>query len=201
MGLLERIAPEARLLDLGCGNGEFYRALAQRGFTGCYLGLDFSPGLLADASPGTGGAFQVFDLTQTDWSPVLAHAPFDHAAAFAVLHHLPGRVLRLQILRRLRSLLAPGDLFFHSEWQFLNSARLRARIHPWETVGLSAEQVDPGDYLLDWRASGFGLRYVHQFTPEELAALAADAGFSILETFASDGEGGRLSLYQIWQAA
>jgi hypothetical protein len=31
-------------------------------------------------------------------------------------------------------------------------------------VGLSANDVDPGDYLLDWRSGGEGLRYIHHFS-------------------------------------
>lgn len=214
--LLEQVAPEARILDLGCGNGELFRALKQRGFTGFYLGVDFSPGLLADAQADSAGSFQAFDLANPDWSPIYAHAPFDLAAAFAVLHHLPGETLRIQTLLRLRDVLPMGGLFFHSQWQFLNSARLRLRIQPWEKAGISADRVDAGDYLLDWRAesgavsentqnsapyisAGPALRYVHHFTPDELGSLAAAAGFSILETFHSDGEGGRLSVYQVWK--
>ena len=56
-----------------------------------------------------------------------------------------------------------------------------------------------GDYLLDWRRDGNGLRYVHHFNEEELAALASDSGFSVLETFNSDGESGNLGLYQVWR--
>jgi len=86
-----------------------------------------------------------------------------------------------------------------SVWQFLNSKRLRDRLQAWEQVGLTLEQVDAGDYLLDWREGGFGLRYVHYFTPEELASLAHECGYTVQKTFYSDGEGGALGLYQIWE--
>ena len=82
---------------------------------------------------------------------------------------------------------------------FLNSSRLRARIIPWETVGISDQQVEPGDYLLDWRSGGNGLRYVHHFSVKELSLLAEHAGFQIIREFTSDGEENRLGLYQIWK--
>jgi hypothetical protein len=66
-------------------------------------------------------------------------------------------------------------------------------------IGITPEQVDSGDYLLDWRQGGYGLRYVHHFDQAELGELAQRTGFRILETFNSDGNGGRLSLYQVWQ--
>jgi hypothetical protein len=98
-----------------------------------------------------------------------------------------------------RGLLTPKGRFVHSNWQFLNSERLRKRVHPWEEIGLSDSEVDPGDYLLDWRRGGFGLRYVHHFSEKELTALAAETGFGVVETFYADGETGDLGLYQVWE--
>ena len=69
----------------------------------------------------------------------------------------------------------------------------------WERIGLTAAGVDAGDYLLDWRRGGEGLRYVHQFSEEELSTLATESGFEVAVTFYSDGEGGRLGLYQVWK--
>lgn len=198
--ILSRLAGGERILDLGCGNGELARALAQSGFHGEYLGLDFSLPLLRDAGvqPGTFPVrFFAVDLTSPDWSLSTAHCSL--LTAFAVLHHIPSHELRLNLLQQAHRLLAPEGHFVHSNWQFLNSARLRARIQPWETVGLSAADVDEGDYLLDWRAGGSGLRYAHHFSEQELAELAAETGFRVAESFLSDGENGRLALYQVWK--
>jgi SAM-dependent methyltransferase len=210
------LPPDADLLDLGCGNGELWRRLAARGHRGRYLGLDFSQGLLQEArraaSP-TGGpagqaAFLQADLTQPGWKAAVlgqtrswegqAYPGFGRALAFAVLHHIPGSSLRLDLLKEIHSLLAPGGLFIHSAWQFLASERLRGRIQGWETVGIRPEEVEQGDYLLDWRAGGQGTRYVHHFDLDELTGLAEAAGFQVLDSFYSDGEGGNLGLYQVW---
>jgi len=117
-----------------------------------------------------------------------------------VLHHLPGASLRSQVLRQARRLTLPSGELIHSEWTFLNSSRLRGRIQPWEVAGLSAADVDPGDYLLDWRGGGYGLRYVHHFSGPELDELAVHSGYRVRTSFLSDGEGGKLSLYQAWTA-
>jgi 2-polyprenyl-3-methyl-5-hydroxy-6-metoxy-1,4-benzoquinol methylase len=151
--------------------------------------------------------FLLTDLSSPSWPAALPLSQFDIVLAFSVLHHLPGRDLRLAVLRQIHDLLAPEGVFIHSEWQFQNSPRLAARIQPWELINLSAEEVDPDDALLDWRRTSKprpakdapGLRYVHQFSEEELAALAAEAGFRILETFYSDGAEGNLGLYQLWK--
>ena len=228
--ILQHVPLTARILDLGCGNGELWRVLSRRGFMGDYVGLDFTPELLEVARkalpdentfrPSAPRAvFIQADLSDPGWDdlvlnnaqspgerrshnaaeyPSIYTPPFDFILAFSVLHHLPGSALRRGVLEKIHSLLEPEGRFIHSEWQFLNSPRLRARIQPWETIGLTGADVDPGDYLLDWRQGGSGLRYVHHFSQDELNSLALVTGFRSIETFYSDGEGGNLGLYQVW---
>jgi len=205
--IMASINPEADVLDLGCGNGELARTLVMRGFSGSYLGLDFSAELLNVAREGVAGyenfSFIQGNLADSSWQSTLSdqQSKFDVILSFAALHHLPGRETHLNVLRVVWDLLSSEGRFIHSNWQFLNSERLRKRIHPWSETGLTDAEVDPGDYLLDWRRGGFGLRYVHHFSAEELNALAAETGFRIIETFYSDGETGDLGLYQIWEKA
>jgi tRNA (uracil-5-)-methyltransferase TRM9 len=205
--LLERIEPTARLLDLGCGTGTLVRELIRRNFRGIYVGLDQSESLLHQARQTIRGQvdfnyhFLLVDLSGAHWDQDLPISPFDIGLAFAFIHHLPGSSSRKELLLTLRQHLGSSGLLYLSNWQFLNSPRLRARIIPWEEIGLSAQEVEPGDYLLDWRHGGRGLRYVHHFSSEELASLAEEAGYTILESFHSDGENGRLGLYQVWETA
>jgi len=201
------------ILDLGCGNGELAAYLARAGYAGSYLGLDFSPTLLEFARQTVQGSrgdnkvaaidFRLANLAAPSLEPYLPSDPFDCAMAFAALHHMPGRQNRLGLLRQVGAHLKPGGCFIHSEWQFRRSPRWLKRILPWERVGLTDDEVEPGDTLLDWRATGDkgapGLRYVHHFTEEELAEDAQNSGFRILETFYSDGKEGDLGLYQVWE--
>ena len=201
--LVDSLSGDESILDLGCGNGEFARALARRGHHGPYLGLDFSLPLLADASDiptGFPARFMEADLTKL--SVISDQLSVSHQAlitCFATLHHLPSRELRLQFLHTVHTLLAPSGRFLLSTWQFLNSEKLRARLQPWERIGLTAQDIDEGDHLLDWKRGGEGLRYVHQYSEEELSSLASECGFEVVDTFYSDGEGGRLGLYQEWK--
>lgn len=201
--ILKTIDPASRLLDLGCGNGETARALAVQGFHGRYVGLDLNAVFLEEARAriGENSHFDFYcrDLASMNWNDSLPVEAFEAILAFATLHHLPGTTLRRQVIESLRRVLAPGGHFIHSEWQFLNSPRLRGRLQPWEAIGLAEADVEPGDYLLDWREGGAGLRYVHHFTLDELSLLAEQTGFDVVESFLSDGESGRLGLYQIWK--
>ncbi len=201
--LMTRLPREASMLDVGCGNGELARRLSREGYRGPYVGVDFSLPLLEEArrrqTPPLEARFLQGDISTPGWAAPLGEAAFEYGFAFAVLHHLPGFATRLKVVRTLGRLLLPNGFFFHSHWHFLNSPRWRARIQPWELAGISPEAVEEGDYLLDWRHGGHGLRYVHVLSEEELALLAAQSGFRILETFYSDGKEGNLALYQVWQ--
>lgn len=202
--ILERLKGDESILDLGCGNGELAHELAKRGHRGSYLGVDFRVPMLQEAEgqiDGFSARFIEADLTELPVirNQLLVIGNWSMVTAFAVLHHIPSQELRLDILRVVNQLLNRGGLFIHSHWQFLNSEKLKARIQPWEAVSLSAVDVDAGDYLLDWRSGGRGLRYVHHFSEGELDHLAESSGFHIVDTFYSDGEGGKLGLYEVWK--
>ncbi len=205
--VLESIPPKANILDLGCGNGELSQNLVERDHEGQYIGVDFSAELLEVANAGSANSpnvsFVRADLSIPDWiSPfTIQKSQFDIILAFAALHHLPSRELHLKTLRNIHTVLTPAGRFIHSNWQFLNSPRLKTRIQPWEKIGLIVDQVDSGDYLLDWRRGGYGLRYVHHFSEDELNTLAQESNFIITKSFYSDGQEGNLGLYQVWEKA
>ena len=218
---LEGLPPQASVLDLGCGDGGLATELHRRGHPGAYVGLDSSEALLrlARRQPvPPSWRFVLADLTAADWSeqvlalppgegpalvekPVQQAAAFDRIFAFSVLHHIPGNELRTRLLRQVHDLTAPGGHLTLSVWNFLASPRLRRRILPWPEAGLAEGELDPGDYLLDWRQGGRGLRYVHHFTEPELDGLAAAGGFGVVDGYLSDGESGVLGRYQAWEPA
>ncbi|UYN90650.1 MAG: methyltransferase domain-containing protein [Anaerolineales bacterium] len=206
--ILNDLLPSARILDLGCGNGGVAAQLAASGHEGGYVGVDFSEGLLAAARervaayPGYPAEFVQADLSG-EWAAAL-DGKFDVVLAMAVMHHIPGRELQLTFLRQVRALVREGGRFVHSNWQFMRSPKLAARVQSWAAAGLDESQVDAGDHLLDWRSGvreGHALRYVHQFSEEELAGLAAEASFTVSDLFYSDGSTGDLSLYSVWGKA
>ncbi|MCB2209443.1 class I SAM-dependent methyltransferase [bacterium] len=209
--LLPRLLAADHILDVGCGNGTLARALAAADFSGDYLGLDLSGGLLDAArdalgQPETGSyAFQQMDLADPDWTVSLSDTKFnaikyDAITCFAVLHHLPGAEIRQNTVQTFHHLVEPDGFVVVSVWQWQNSPRLVERVLPWNKVNLSPNDLDEGDVLLDWRAAEqVGLRYVHTYSEESLTQLAEGAGFTVGENFFSDGKPGNLALYQVWQ--
>jgi 2-polyprenyl-3-methyl-5-hydroxy-6-metoxy-1,4-benzoquinol methylase len=223
--VLAAVAPGARVLEIGCGDGKVGRALARAG-VGAYVGVDASEAMLdraarfttndegpvggTEATVSTSGlrrvkrsfVFLPADLTAPAWPDVLPAEPFDWVLAFAVFHHLPGYDRRARVLKTLAEHLAPTGRVALSNWQLTRSDRLKQRIVPWSAGGLSDGEVEPGDYLVSWERKGTrGLRYVHLLDEAETQRMASQAGLRIVESFRADGVTGDLSDYAVMEHA
>jgi tRNA (uracil-5-)-methyltransferase TRM9 len=197
---LNGIAEGNAVLDVGCGDGRVARLLDRRARPVEYLGIDASPALIALARTRAAAlscvtaSFAVQDVTHPDWPDQLERSDFNFVLALALLHHIPGHDLRVRLVQQLAGLLNPEGTAILSTWQFLASERLRRKIVPWATVGLRDDQVEPGDYLLDWRRGGYGLRYCHWVDEDESRELCQAAGLQVQESFLADDG---LSLYVV----
>ena len=109
----------------------------------------------------------------------------------------PGSTTRASFVQAAAACLNPAGLLLLSNWRFAQHPRMRRKIVPWERVGLTADSLESGDYLLDWKAEGEGFRYAHQLDEEEIAGLATAAGLRVIEQFRADGREGDLSLYSV----
>lgn len=84
------LRPTDRLLDLGCGSGDFTRILADLVPAGVVVGVDPQPSMLAEARRRA-GANQRFALGtgQALAAALVGEDPFDVAVSRAVLHWVP----------------------------------------------------------------------------------------------------------------
>ncbi|MFN2215851.1 MAG: class I SAM-dependent methyltransferase [Anaerolineales bacterium] len=200
--ILDSLSGNEKILDLGCGNGNAAKYLSNHNFKGMYTGIELSPALIKIAKEMNqlpSHHFIQADIASDDWDDILQEKSIDVVIAFATLHHIPSNALRVQIIKKTRKLLKDNGLFFHSNWQFLNSPKLKARIQPWSSAGIDESTLEEGDYLMDWKMGGKGLRYVHHFDEGELNTLADETGFTVIESFLSDGYENRLGMYQEWK--
>ena len=85
--LADRLAPGARILDVGCGSGRDLQWLRQRGFQP--TGLERSPGLARLAQTHSGCPVLVEDFDQFDFST----ASYDAILLIGSLVHVPHNLL------------------------------------------------------------------------------------------------------------
>jgi SAM-dependent methyltransferase len=199
--VLGRIAPGARVLDVGCGDGKPGRWLAEHSTT--YLGLDASASMIARARALTGEregvAFAQVDVLAEGWAAPYTNG-FGWVLALAVLHHVPGAIGRARFVRALAACCQPGGRVAISCWRPSRSPRLLGRVAAWGEIGLTADDVDPGDLLMAWeRAGQRGWRYVHDLDPLVLRALAEQVGLTLRGRFMADGHSGDLADYAIFE--
>ncbi len=201
--ILPHIPQRARVLDVGCGNGRLATLLDRERPGAAYLGVDAAAELIEVARAQAGqlaaiaAEFHVADVARPGWSETFGHTVFDRVVLLAVLHHIPSLHLRAQVLRESASLLGPDGRLILSTWQFLDSARLRRKIVDWSEIAIAEETLEPGDYLLDWKRQGRGLRYCHLVDEAQVERLAAESGLRVRQTFRAGGREGNLSLFAV----
>lgn len=201
--ILPYLPERARIVDVGCGNGRLALLLERERPGTIYVGVDAAPELIevardkADELTSTEATYRVADVAQSNWTEGLPCRPFDCAVVLAVLHHIPDFDLRARVLGDIAGVLELDGFLILSSWQFLANERMRRKIVDWSEVGIDVDNLNPGDYLLDWKRGGLGFRYCHLIDAGEVKDLAAASGFRVRETFRAGGREGDLSLFAV----
>jgi SAM-dependent methyltransferase len=177
LALIERHAgplAKRRVLDCGCGAGEWVRALVARGADA--FGVERDPRKLAQAAPAPALAAR---LASGDLEALaFADASFDLLLANEVLEHVPDDRAALVEMRRV---LRPGGRLL-----VLSPTRL----YPFETHGVfwrgTRRRVPHTLPFVPWIPLRIGARvfdyWARNYWPWELRGLVARAGFRVLET-------------------
>ncbi len=211
---LARISGTPAVLDVGCGNGRFGVFLAGRGTDSFrYLGIDGCAALLRAAASRLDGVVEApelrrVDILETDVDRVLGNERFDLVALFGVLHHIPGRGHRRDLIRRLGHLLTPGGMLAASIWlPDRRTPQFARRVVPWRAFNRQQQRsgletldaAEAGDTLLSWGGDSEHPRYCHFPDDAEIDHWITAPGPCLADRFEADGPSGRDNLYLVWQ--
>ncbi len=197
-----------KVLDVGCGNARFaeflFRNKVHKNLV--YHGLDNSQDLLEFAEKKLAKLkfeqeFIVTDLVESlldgSFEEKLPHKKYHLTTLFGVLHHIPSRKLRRELVVSLGNSLTSGGFLVFTAWKFLNEARLeKKQIHP-SVVEIDPEDLEVNDYILDWQKQVTAYRYCHFTDDQEMEELIADSGLELVEQYNADGKSGNLNHYVV----
>jgi len=184
--LSEMVKNGDRVLDVGCGNGRLIEAFGDKKIS--YLGVDNSEKLIKLAtnqrllrrSAPRNDKWVVADILELDKLP---ERDFDYVFCIAVLHHLPGKDLRLKALEQIKNKIKPGGKIILTVWNLWSQKKFRKLIIKYDWFKLIGKnQMAWGDILFDWKnAKGekISRRYYHVFTGYGLKKLAGETDLKI----------------------
>jgi len=184
--LSEMVKNGDRVLDVGCGNGRLVKAFENKKIS--YLGVDNSEKLIKLAtnqrllrrSAPRNDKWVVADILELDKLP---ERDFDYVFCIAVLHHLPGKDLRLKALEQIKNKIKPGGKIILTVWNLWSQKKFRKLIIKYDWFKLIGKnQMAWGDILFDWKnAKGekISRRYYHVFTGYGLKKLAGETDLKI----------------------
>lgn len=171
---VERAAPVATALDVGCGNGRHAELLADRADR--VLGVDISRGVLAEARDRAAERGFVVDLVQGDAAGLpLRDDRVGLATYVAAVHHLPDRATRVASLDELARVLTPGG---------------RALVSAWSTAHDRFDASEDGfDTTVDWTLPDGETvaRFYHIYAPAEFERDLAKSALAVERTWVAAG--------------
>jgi len=153
--LFDNVKKNEKVLDLGCGNGRFYKYLNLAD----YFGVDPSSKLIDICRKNYPRA--KFEVAYGDKLP-FDNNFFDKIYSIAVLHHIPSEKLRIDFLRELKRVLKENGQIILTVWN------------------LKEKTDGEKEVFLPWYGSKG--TYFYCFNLKELVQLVKESGFDIIKS-------------------
>ena len=183
-----------QVLDIGCGNGRFGEWLEKNGIKIDYVGIDNNQYLLDEARKKMPKAKLI---KQDVLKPIKLTHKFDLVVLFGVLHHVPGKNTRLQLLKVLKKLLKPWGLLVFTNWHFNKMKRFNAYKLSSSIVGINNKDLEAGDNILDWKKGVNAYRYCNLMPKSEVDEIKNKLGLELVDEYLADAKSGQGNRYVV----
>jgi ubiquinone/menaquinone biosynthesis C-methylase UbiE len=184
---LKYIPKNAKVLDIGCGNGRLYEFLKkQKNYRFEYIGIDFSEELLAEARllhPDVKFICMDMKLLKD-----FKEKNFDIIFFIASFHHLNSVKDRLKVLAQSHKLLKIDGKICMTNWNLFQKKYFKYFIHNSITFFSKLFTKNKHSYVwndvsIPFNNNGEVLqRYYHAFTHREIYKLLKQASFKIIDS-------------------
>lgn len=175
---LKYIKDGQKVLDLGCGNGRFYKFLEQNRKIN-YLGIDNNKKFIEIAKNHFPKAkFKIGDLLKLP----IKNSSIETVTAIASLHHIPSRKLREKALKEMQRVLKKNGILILTVWNLFQAKYRKYIWHSRLRYIYSFGKYDSRDTFIPWGKSGVK-RYYYAFKISELKKLLKENGFEIMEQY------------------
>lgn len=181
--LAENVKDGDLVIDIGCGNGRLIDVMGNKRIN--YLGLDSNQKLIEAAEKNYKTEFPDFKFELGDILELgkIPQINFDWVFCIAVLHHLPGKDLRIQALKQLRNKVADNGKIIITVWNLWSQPKFRNLIFKYFFLKiLKRNKMDAGDIIFEWKkptGEGISERYYHAFTKFGLRSIVKKTGLKI----------------------
>jgi len=173
--LFEDLKEGEKVLDLGCGNGRWYKVFKEKKVD--YFGVDNSEKLIEIAKENFPDAkFFVGNALNLPFPDNF----FDKVYSIALLHHIPSEDFRIKVLKEAKRVLRPGGILILTCWRVHRLREILAFLKYTFLKIIGKSKLDFRDTFVPWGKKT--LRYYHFFTQKELENLLRKVGFEILES-------------------
>lgn len=197
------------VLDIGSGNGRFAHFLASKNLLLRYLGVDVNKTLLTKGleqelfkNDEDNFRLEKFDVIENLLEAEgddkgMDYGEFDLVVTFGFLHHLPSFELRKKFMQMLAAQTDSNGLIVITAWRFDRDENLMNRQEKFSDFNFENDEIENGDYLLDWQRGENAVRYCHLILPEEMDELIKSAGLVVVDKFSCDGKSQNLNDYYL----
>jgi len=174
MFLFKDLKEGERILDLGCGNGRWFKLFKEKRVK--YIGVDNSEKLIEIAKRNfPEGNFILAEATSLPFRNNF----FDKVYCIAFLHQVPSSFFRKKVLSEVKRVLKPEGKLILTVWKIfrLKEKLLLLKYTIFKILGRS--KLDWKDIFIPWGKKTS--RYYHCFSQKELEKLIKETNFEILK--------------------
>ena len=207
-----RKSDQISILDLGCGNGRFYKYSLEnlKGIEFTYLGLDSIDNMIIEAKENV--SLQNYtvepNFSYKKWDVIKdidrINEAFDIVVAFGLTHHIPSREFRKNWFNQIPNLVSDGGLFIFTIWKFNQDQKLKNKVTKeikLPNLTIEKKDLENGDYFLGWNDKKDSYRYSHTYSQKELEEvnlILEKKNMKLIGKYKADGKNNELNEYFIY---